>query len=86
MLYGPSVEVVVSKPPSNNNIQSVNVSVEESIDWVPIAIAVPVLVKSEIRAAAAREGLKISVWGRKALLAALDEGRERRVGDRRKSA
>lgn len=70
------------KPASDNNIPPSTGAVEE---WVPLSIALRLSEKLEIRAAAAREGLKVSRWGRKVLMAALDN--ERRSGeDRRRTA
>lgn len=61
------------KPPSDNNIQPENVSVEEStpIDWDNVAIAVPHDMKTDIIVAARQERLTVSEWGRKVIEAAL---------------
>lgn len=70
------------KPSTDNNIPPVTEAVE---DWTPLSIALRLSEKLEVRAAAARAGMKVSKWGRKTLMAAL--ANERRSGeDRRQSA
>lgn len=71
------------KSPSGNNIQPENVSVEEE-EWVSVSVAVPHSAKPKLKACAERQGLKLSVWGRKVLLSALEN--ERRTGEDRRSA
>jgi hypothetical protein len=81
------MEALVTKPPSDNKIQSENVPVEEPTDWDNVAIALPHDVKTSIIVAARQERLTVSEWGRKVLMAALTRsGGGVRSEERRKSA
>ena len=67
------MEVSVSKSPPRNKIQPEIDTREGPIEWDNIAIAMTHDLKTAVIVAARRERLTVSEWGRKTLIAALED-------------